>query len=288
VAVRPRTLWIATIPVFVGTSLAWATQREVDVGLALGALVVSVLLQVITNLQNDVGYTARGAESANRVGLPRATARGWLSASQVRTAIVATVVVTFALGMPLVAVRGWPILAMGVASIVAALAYMGGPRPLAYTPFGEFTVFVFFGVVAVAGSYYLQTAGATPLAWVAGVAIGMLAASVLVVNNHRDAAHDRTTGRRTFAVAFGSRASLRLYALLVLAPLALAAVLAAVAGSAWLALPLATAPTAWRLARDLARVPSGARLNALLLRTVMLEVAYGGLLTAGAVALGLS
>ncbi len=209
VACRLPSLLVAVSPVLVGTALAWDRTGRFDATTMLLALGCAVLLQVISNLQNDVGYTVRGAERAgNRTGLPRATANGWLAVGQVRTAIVVCCGVTVALGLPLVAAHGVPVLAIGLGSLVAALAYMGGPRPIAYTSFGELVVFVFFGLAAVAGSDFVQTGSVGTITWLAAVALGALAASALVVNNHRDIAHDRSVGRRTFAVVFGMRASL--------------------------------------------------------------------------------
>ncbi len=285
-ALRPKTLWIATIPVIVATSLASTVAGAFDPLIALIALAAAMLMQVVTNLQNDVGYTARGAETGNRVGLPRATANGWLTARQVRRAIVAAIVVAQLVALPLMIRGGWPIVLTSASSTLAAVAYMGGPRPIAYTPFGELTVFVFFGLVAVCGAYYVQAGSIGAAAWIAAAAIGMHAAAVLLVNNYRDRAHDAATGRRTLTVVLSSAGAIRLYATLVLAPFALAGVLAAVAGSFWYALPLVALPWGWRLCHALAQTPSGPLQNALLFRTVMLEVAFGMLLAVGAVLAG--
>lgn len=286
-AMRPKTLWIATIPVLVGTSLAFAATGHVDCGAALLALGASVVIQVISNLQNDVGYTARGAESARRIGLPRATATGLLAPDQVRRAIKVAILIAVALGLPLVARQGWPVLAMGLASIAGAVGYMGGPRPIAFTALGELTVLSFFGLVAVAGSAFVQMGSVPPAAWTGAVAIGMLAAAVLAVNNHRDTEHDRACGRQTFVVRFGLVASRRLYLILVGAPFVLAIATAMGTQSTWFALPLFAMPQAIRLVRDFNSLPAGPAWNDLLLRTVMLEVAFGLLLTAGGIATGL-
>jgi 1,4-dihydroxy-2-naphthoate octaprenyltransferase len=275
-------LWIATIPVIVATCLARSQAGVFDAGIAVMALAAAVMMQIVTNLQNDVGYTERGGETGTRVGLPRATARGWLSSRDVRRAIVAAIAVAQLVALPLMIRGGWPIVATSIASTAAAYAYMGGPRPIAYTPLGELTVFVFFGLVAVAGSYFVQAGSIATATWIAGVAIGMHAAAVLLVNNYRDREHDRSTGRITLAVVLGPDAARRFYAFLVMAPFALAAGMAWNAGSAWLALPLAVLPWGWRLQRELGRTVPGAALNAILFRTVLLEVAFGLLLSAGA------
>ncbi len=288
VALRPKTLWIATIPVIVGTCLAWSLQGAYDTAVALIALTAAVMMQVVTNLQNDVGYTERGGETGTRVGLPRATANGWLGTREVKRAIVAAIVVAQVAALPLMIRGGLPIVATSVASTVAAWAYMGGPRPIAYTPYGELVVFAFFGLVAVGGTWYVQAGMLGPAPAIAGAALGMHAAAVLLVNNFRDRAHDAATGRRTLAVVLGREGSLRLYAALLLVPFALAPLLARIAGSAWLALPLATLPWALRLVRALGRAEPGLALNALLFRTVLLEVAFGLLLSVGALAHGIA
>ena len=288
IALRPRTLWIATMPVIVATSLAWTLSGAFYPLLALLALGAAVLMQVVTNLQNDVGYTERGGETGGRVGLPRATANGLLTTRAVKQAIVAAIALTLLAGLPLVLRGGWPIAVIGLASITAAWAYMGGRWPIAYTPLGELTVFAFFGLAAVCGSYYLQAGNLDAVAWIAGSAVGMHAAAVLLVNNFRDRDHDLTTGRRTLAIVLGREGSLRLYALLLLLPFALVIVLALKTEIALLALPLFALPWAWQLSRALAAAAAGQAQNALLFRTVLLEVAFGLLLSAGALAHGIA
>ncbi len=242
IALRPKTLWIATIPVIVGTCLAWSVARAFDPVIALIALAASVLMQVVTNLQNDVGYTERGGETGARIGLPRATATGLLGIPEVKRAIVAAIVVAQLVALPLMIRGGAPIVATSVASTLAAYGYMGGPRPIAYTPLGELTVFLFFGLTAVCGTYYVQAGTIGIAAWIAATSIGMHAAGVLLVNNFRDRAHDAATGRRTLAVTIGAKAATRLYGMLELVPFVLAALLAAWQQSVLYALPLARAP----------------------------------------------
>ena len=157
VALRPRSLGIAASPVVLGTAFAWARTGEVDARLGALALAAALLMQILTNLQNDVGHTLRlGAAATAHPGLPRATAQRWLGVQAVRLAIVSLALLATGLGLALFALRGWPVLVIGATSLAAALAYMGGPRPIAYTPLGEATVFFFFGPVAVAGTEWLQ------------------------------------------------------------------------------------------------------------------------------------
>jgi len=284
IACRLPSLLVAISPVLVGTALAWERSGRFDALTMLLALAAAVMLQVISNLQNDVGYTTRGAERhGNRTGLPRATANGWLAVEQVRMAIVVCCVLTLLLGVPLVLAHGWPVLAMGLGSLVAALAYMGGPRPIAYTPLGELVVFVFFGMVAVAGSDFVQTGNVGTTTWLAGVALGALAASALAVNNHRDIAHDRSVGRRTFAVMFGAAASRSMYALSVLGAFVLLLPMAWQSSPALL-VPLLLMPAALRLQRDFVSSAPGLAYNAILVRTFKLELGYAALLAIGAVA----
>ena len=281
-AVRPRTLGVALSPVAVGAAFGYARTGHFDGLAALLVLAAALLMQIVTNLQNDVGYTLRGGErSGTRTGLPRATAQGWLGARQVRLAIVVAALAATGVGVALVAYRGWPVLAIGSASLLAALAYMGGPRPIAYTPFGELTVFVFFGLIAVNGSDWVLSGSVGAASVVASAALGSLAAAALALNNHRDLAHDRAAGRRTFAVSRGAAASMRLYTGLLLAPFALLLPLAWAAGPALL-LPLGLLPTAWRLRRDFVRCPPGMAYNRLLLRSFRLHSAFALLLAAAA------
>ncbi len=285
-AVRLPSLLVAVSPVAVGTALAWERTGRFDAVTAALALGAAVLLQIVSNLQNDVGYTVRGAERVgNRTGLPRATASGWLTVAQVRAAIVVCCGIIIALGAPLVLAHGWPVLVMGLASLAAALAYMGGPRPIAYTPLGELVVFVFFGLVAVCGADYMQTGGTGAGTWLAAIALGALAAAALAVNNHRDIDHDRSVGRRTFAVVFGAPVSRAMYAAGLLTAFTLLLPLAWRSGPALLA-PLVLIPAALRLYRDFSGCPPGLAFNRVLVRTFKLELGFAALLAAGAVTTG--
>ena len=283
VAVRPRSLLVAFSPVLVGATLGFMRTGRIDLLAALMVLGAALLVQVITNMQNDVGYTVRGGDSSGtRAGLPRATSNGWLSVRHVRAGIVLAALAATALGLALVAYRGWPVLAIGVASLAAALAYMGGPKPIAYTPFGELTVFVFFGLVAVMGTDWVLTGDVGTASMLASVALGGLAAAALAVNNHRDIAHDRLVGRRTFAVSFGAKASRHLYALLLLGPFALVPLMAWQAQDLALLLPAALLPAALQLRRDFVRCKPGLAFNEILFRTFRLELWFAALVSAAA------
>jgi 1,4-dihydroxy-2-naphthoate octaprenyltransferase len=282
IALRPQSFPIAVIPVVVGTAVAWAEFGTFHAGVALLSLAGSVVAQAITNLQNDVGYTLRGGETGTRTGLPRATATGLLTVAAVRRSIALAVAAAALIAAPLVAYRGWPVVPITVASIAAAYAYMGGPRPIAYTPFGELTVLLFFGLTAVCGTVYVQSGSVGAVAWIAGVAIGMLAAAVLAVGNYRDAAHDATTGRRTFPVVAGMALSRRLVATLIFVPFVLAAAMAATAQTPTYLLAVLALPRACRIWRSFVSTPPGHGLTPVLFGTVMLEALFGALLAVGA------
>jgi 1,4-dihydroxy-2-naphthoate octaprenyltransferase len=283
-AVRPRTLLVAISPVLVGAALGWQRTGALDPLVSLVILAAALLMQVVTNMQNDVGYTVRGGESGGtRTGLPRATALGWLGVRTVRWAIVLVAALATALGLVLFARCGWPVLAIGVSSLVAALAYMGGPRPIAYSPYGELTVFIFFGLIAVIGTDWVLTGEIGSATIVAAVALGALAAAALAVNNHRDVAHDAQVGRRTFAVTFGAATSQRMYGVLLLGPFALTPAIAWLAASPLLLLPCLLLPVALTLWRDFRHCPPGTAFNTILFRTFKLELVFSALLASGAV-----
>jgi len=289
VAMRPRTLLVAVSPVLVGGALGFERAGSLDPIAAVLVLGAAVLVQIATNLQNDVGYTLRsGGRSGTHEGQPRATARGWLSIRQARTGLIVVSLAAVGVGLLLVLYRGWPVLVIGATSLAAALAYMGGPKPIAYTPLGELTVFVFFGLIAVTGTEWVLSGGVGVLGVLVGMAIGGLAAAALAVNNHRDSEHDRSVGRHTVAVLAGAATSRRLYAALLLGPFMLLPVMAAYARAPSLLLPLVIAPRAWRLLRDFTSCPLGAGFNPILFRTFRLELGFAALLSAGILGIGLN
>ena len=277
-AARPHTLTIAAVPVVLGTVLAAASGHAVNLTVFALTLAAATLIQIGTNLHNDVGDYARGADAVGRIGPPRPTSLGWLSPGQVRAAVSVTFGVAFALGGYLAWYGGWPILAVGIVSVIAGLAYTSGPRPIAYTGLGELFVLVFFGLVAVCGTYYLQAFAVGGAAVTIGALVGLHAAAVLVVNNYRDLDTDRRAGKRTLAVRMGRRFSRWEYAALVAAPFALLPVLHAQTGNPWtLALPLAAAPAAVGLVRRFWRETPGPVFNRILGQTAMLQVGFGAL-----------
>jgi len=281
-ALRPWSFSISLAPVLAGTSLAALDGHSAQIVVVAAALLAAVFIHAGTNLQNDVGDFRRGADLAGRIGPPRATTAGWLSARQVQAAAALCFALAFAPGVYLVAMGGWPIIATGAASVAAGAAYTAGPRPIAYSGWGECFVFVFFGLVAVCGMYYLHagTIGAAPL--IAGAAIGLHSSAVLVVNNLRDMESDRRIGKNTLAVRRGRAFTVREYALLMHLPFALAVSMALVEGRAVFLAPLALLPWTLRLAARIARQPAGTWLNGALAATAKLGLAFAVILSLAA------
>jgi 1,4-dihydroxy-2-naphthoate octaprenyltransferase len=279
-AMRPKTLTISIVPVGLGCALAWSETGEIDVLLMLATLAAAMLIQIGTNLHNDVADFERGTDDpATRFGPSRATAEGWLSAAQVRSAAYLSFAVALLVGVYLIWQGGWPILLAGLASLAAALAYTGGPRPLAYIGLGELFVWFFFGVVAVGGSYYLQVGAVGSTALLAGTIIGLPAAAVLVVNNYRDLDSDRSAGKSTLAVRYGRAFSCGEYGALMLVPfLLLAGWQITAQAHGWLLLPWLTLPWALWLVHRFRRLPAGPAFNGLLAVTALFQFTLGLLL----------
>jgi 1,4-dihydroxy-2-naphthoate octaprenyltransferase len=271
-AARPRTLPAAIAPVLVGTAAAVERVSEVPrVGAFFAALVGSIFIQIGTNLANDYSDAKRGADTVDRLGPVRVTSAGLVAPRRVLVATWLAFAVAVAAGIYLATVAGWLIIAVGVASIAAGVLYTGGPRPYGYAGLGEVFVFLFFGLVAVNGSYYVQLEKLRLLPLGLSISIGCLATAILVVNNVRDIDTDRRAGKRTLAVRIGREATRRVYVgLIAAAYLALVATLLANEGPWWamlglVSLPLALPPTKAVLART-----DGPSLNGALAGTGML------------------
>ena len=278
-ASRPHTLMIGVNPVLVGCALAWAETGRIDVTLMVLSMLGALLLQTGTNLDNDVSDFERGTDRAGRLGLPRATALGLLTPGQVRSASRACLLVATAIGLVLAWHGGWPILVAGIASAAAAMAYSGGPRPISYTPFGDFVVWLFFGLVAVTGTYYLQTLTVSAGVLVTATMVGLPAAAVLVVNNYRDLDPDRVVGKRTLAVCLGRTFTRWQYAVLVLVPFALLPVLGLQTRiGLTLLVPLLALPAALALVRQVWRETPGPAFNPVLARTARFQVLFSAFL----------
>lgn len=279
-AARPRTLPASVAPVLIGTAMAFG-DGALHGPAALAALVCAVLIQVATNLHNDLFDFERGADTASRLGPMRVTQAGLVSPATMRRGIAAVLALTLLGGLYLVWRGGWPILATGLVSVAAGMLYTGGPRPLGYLGLGDLLVLVFFGPVAVAGTYYVQALTLNPTVVAAGLGPGLISVAMLAVNNLRDTDEDRRAGKKTLAVRFG-RGFVR------------AEYIAAVVAACMLplALHLASGRHPWSVAGCLtvvAALPAfrrlltceGASLNPVLARTGGLLLIYSALFSVG-------
>jgi 1,4-dihydroxy-2-naphthoate octaprenyltransferase len=249
-------------------------------GPALAALGGALAIQIGTNFANDVFDAERGADGPDRIGPVRAVSAGLITARAMKCAMAAAFGVATLLGAYLVAVAGWPVVAIGVASILSGIAYTGGPWPLGYHGLGDVFVMVFFGFVAVCGTAFVQLGHVPGLAIAAAAPIGALATAILVVNNLRDRTTDARAGKRTLAVRFGRRAGLIEYAALLatafIVPLGIAAT-----GRPWAALPVLSVPVAAAHLRALIAADDGPAFNRCLAATAQLLLLHGGLFAAG-------
>jgi 1,4-dihydroxy-2-naphthoate polyprenyltransferase len=282
-AARPRTLPAAIAPVLVGTAAAIYAHGDLRRPCAfVAALIGSIFIQIGTNLANDYSDAKRGADTVDRLGPVRVTAAGLVAPRSVLIATWLAFGVAVAAGVYLAAVAGWIIIAVGIASIAAGVLYTGGPRPYGYAGLGELFVFLFFGLVAVNGSYYVQLERLDWLPFGLSVAVGLLSTAILVVNNVRDIETDRRAGKRTLAVRLGRDRTRRLYlALLGGAYLALVVTLLAEGGPWCAVIGLASLPIALKPARAVLTRTDGPALNGALAGTGALLGAFSLLVSAG-------
>ena len=249
---------------------------------ALAVFTVALLLQIGVNLANDYFDYQKGIDTADRLGPLRVTQSGLIPATQVKAGMMMAFILSLIPGFYLLVVGGLPVLIIGLACICAALAYSGGPFPLASHGLGDLFVFIFFGLVAVGGTYYVQALKLTPMVWLMGVIEGLLITAILVVNNLRDIESDRQTAKRTLAVIIGIRGSQIEYVLLLVGTYALPIILW-ISGrmSAWVLLPLISLPMAVYLMRLIWKNPDGPILNQALAKTATLALGYSLLLAIG-------
>lgn len=282
-AARPRTLPAAIAPVLVGTAAAVQHFGELPrPGAFIAALVGSVFLQIGTNLVNDYSDAKRGADTVDRLGPVRVTAAGLVAPRRVLTATWVAFAVATGAGFYLAAVAGPIMLLVGAVSILAGVLYTGGPRPYGYAGLGELFVFIFFGLVAVNGSYYVQVEDISVLSVGLSVGVGLLSTAILVVNNVRDIDTDRRAGKNTLAVRFGRERTRRFYvALVALAYVVLPVTALAADGPWWVLLGVLSIPLALRAARPVLTRTDGPSLNGALAKTGALLAAYSVLVAAG-------
>lgn len=281
-AARVKTLPAAVAPVLVGTALAVALDPEHDLRVLVfvAALLGAIFIQIGTNLSNDYSDARRGADTEDRLGPVRVTAGGLVPPKQVLVATYATFGVAVLCGVYLVAASGWELLVVGVVSILAGVGYTGGPKPYGYEGLGEVFVFLFFGVVAVAGSTFAQLERWPWEAFAFSVPVGLLATAILVVNNVRDLETDRRVGKRTLAVKLGRERTRGLYGACVYVSYLAVAVMAALY-SPWVLLAWLTLPLAVRCVRTVRTHSDGPTLNAMLAATGQLQLVFCVVLSAG-------
>ncbi|GIV76878.1 1,4-dihydroxy-2-naphthoate polyprenyltransferase [Litorilinea aerophila] len=280
-AARPKTLPAAVGPVLVGTALAHA-HDAFAAGPALAAAAGALLLQIGSNFANDYFDFFKGADPGDRLGPVRVTASGLITPAAMRVGMMVVFGLAALVGLYLIAVGGWPILAIGVLSILAAIAYTGGPFPFGYHGLGDLFVFLFFGLVAVCGTYYVQALTLRPVVVAAAVPVGLLVTAILVVNNLRDIETDRRAGKRTLAVMLGRRGTRAEYFLLLAgAYLVVLGIWLAGQGSAWVLLPWLTLPLTMPLGRNVLTAQDGPTLNATLAGTARLSLLFSLLFALG-------
>lgn len=279
-AIRPKTLPAAMAPVVMGTALALG-DHVFRFGPAAAALAAALLLQIGSNLANDVFDFKRGTDTEERTGPLRVAQAGLLKPHQIIAGMWVVFTLTFLIGAYLIWVGGWPILVIGVLSIISAIAYTGGPFPLGYYGLGEILVFVFFGPVAVCGTYYTQALTLHAVVWWASLPMGFLICAILVVNNYRDLETDQKAGKRTMAVRLGPLGTQREYYFLLAASLAVP-LLIFLNGqvSAWILLSWLSLPFMPPLVRDI-QTKRGAPLNDTLAGTARLGLVFSGLFSMG-------
>jgi 1,4-dihydroxy-2-naphthoate polyprenyltransferase len=275
-AARPKTLSAAVVPVLMGTALAAHEPAAITWWVFFCALIGAVLIQIATNLINDALDFKKGADTAERLGPVRVTAAGLIRPEVVMTAAWVCLMGAALCGIPLMVRGGWPMLVIGLASIAAAYAYTGGPYPLAYRGLGEIFVLLFFGLVAVGGTFYAHSLQLTGGALLAGFAAGSLATVLLVINNLRDVDGDRRSDKRTTVVRFGERFARIEIAFFALAPFAAVALI----GMRGLLVTLAALPLAIALLVRVSR-SRGAELNRCLAMAGGLQWAFGLLFVIG-------
>ena len=279
-ATRPKTLPAAVSPVFVGSAAAYAVQGFRFLP-AAAALLCALLLQIGVNLANDYFDFRKGIDTSERLGPVRVTQSGLIAPGTVKLAMLGVLFLAALVGIYLVFVGGWPIFAVGLASLIAALAYSGGPFPLASHGLGDLFVFIFFGVVAVCGTYYVQTHQLTLMVIILSGIVGLLITAIIVVNNLRDIHTDAKVGKNTLAVKLGESGSRREFLLLLLIAYFTPIVCWLIGfASHWLLLPVFSIPWAFRLVRYLDE-HSGADLNRALAGTARLVLIYSILLSVG-------
>ncbi len=272
-ATRPKTLPAGIIPVCIGSTAAYA-DGHFQWFYSFTALICSILIQIITNYVNEIYDYKRGADSAGRLGPQRAVASGLISLGEMKIMTIVLTVITFLIGLILVAEAGWPILIVGVLSLIFAWAYTGGPFPLAYKGIADIFVLIFFGVIAVCGTYYIQMKSVNIEIFIASFAPGFLSMNILGINNIRDIETDRKADKNTLALLLGRDNAVLLFNILNILTFLIPVTLYFISSNIFILLPILTAPLAFFLARELQK-KHGSELNSVLAKAGLLLLLYG-------------
>ncbi|MFH1195328.1 MAG: 1,4-dihydroxy-2-naphthoate polyprenyltransferase [bacterium] len=279
-AARPKTLLAAFVPVIIGSSIAFHDNKFNWLAFVF-ALISAILIQAGTNFVNDLYDFLHGTDKKERLGPPRALASGFLSVREMKYGIVAIFTAAFLFGLYLVHLGGLPILAIGILSIIAGILYTAGPFPFAYNSLGDIFVFLFFGFIGTAGTYYVHTQQLTYLVFWASVPVGALITNILVVNNYRDRNEDRINGKNTLAVKFGERFTrFQYFSFMILSYLIPMIVYFTFKKSLLVFLPMITIPLSVKLIKMIYTL-EGRELNKTLELTAKLSLIYGLLFAIG-------
>lgn len=282
-AMRPKTLAAAFVPVLIGGSLAYSHDSFLVMP-TLAALLCAFLIQIGTNFANDYYDHKKGADTNKRIGFVRATSAGLIAPEAMLRATILTMAAAFVLGLYLVWHGGWVILLIGVLSIIFGILYTGGPYPLGYNGLGDVFVFLFFGFIAVMGTYYINTFEWSAQAFWASITAGALCTNILVVNNLRDVEEDRQTGKRTLGVLFGEKALKIEYGLMLALAFAIPPHFWVQEGFGWqVLLPMVLLLPAAVLYHNVLIVPDKRALNKTLEQTAQFMAAFGIFFSVGLV-----
>ena len=282
-AIRPKTLSISITPVLLGSALAWHDQSIFSSLTFCIVLLSALCIQIGTNLYNDAADFEKGADTSERLGPGRAAQQGWLSAEQIKTGALISFIIAFIAGIYLAWLGGIAIIVLGLISILCGYAYTAGPKPIAYSPFGELFVLIFFGLCAVAGTYYLQSQKLELLILFIASGPGSIAAAILLVNNYRDLEGDERANKLTLVHYTGRPIARFIYSGMILYPYLLLFTLPLFqTGYSWFVLlPLLSILPAYKVIRLLYTLEISVKLNIVLVKTAQLQITYALLLSLG-------
>ena len=280
-ATRPQTLAASVVPVMVGGAIAWDLE-SFRADTTLVALLCAILIQIGTNFANDYYDFVKGADTEERIGFERATALGLVSPKAMLTATILTMALAFMVGLYLVWIGGWIVLLIGVLSLLFGILYTGGPYPLGYNGLGDIFVFIFFGIIAVTGTYYVNALEWNSLSLLASLPVGALCVNILVVNNLRDIHQDKVSGKRTLGVLFGEDTlKIEYLVLIFLAFLIPFIFYHFYTFRLWIMLPYLSLPIGWSLVKKIWYHDDKRELNKTLERTAQFMILFGLLFSLG-------